>query len=250
MNGASRCASIEELDLIALGGLVCEETLAHIDGCGACAQRLEEVRANNDLIGELTAMGREPIADGVRRPEIDAKGYRVIREIHRGGQGVVYLCEHAPTSRRVAVKTLLRGSLATERQRSRFEREVELLAGLRHPGIVTVFDSGISNDGQAYLVMEYLDGRPLDAWLADPEAGRSAPVRDRLRLFVALCDAVNAAHLRGVIHRDLKPENIIVDDAGRPHILDFGVAKAVERTSDIDATRAGDFVGTLVYAAP
>ncbi|MEP0847423.1 MAG: serine/threonine protein kinase [Phycisphaerae bacterium] len=145
-----------------------------------------------------------------------------------------------------------------ERARRRFEREVELVARLQNPAIVALIDSGVCR-GRYFYVMEFVEGEPLDLWWRS--AGRAdAPtrfdrrVRPLLRTFVAACEAVHYAHQRGVAHRDLKPSNMLVDAAGRPHVLDFGLAKAMDPESGrwLDATLSepGQLLGTLGYMPP
>jgi tetratricopeptide (TPR) repeat protein len=174
-------------------------------------------------------------------------GYRLVREIHRGGQGVVYQAVQEATQRHVAVKVMLEGPFAGPSERLRFEREVRVLAQLDHPSIVTIHDSG-SVRGSHFYVMDYVRGVPLDAHIAATRPDLAAT----LSLFAAICVAVNAAHLRGVIHRDLKPGNIRVDDAGMPHILDFGLAKSAwgDAAAAPGNTISGQFVGTLLWASP
>jgi len=189
-------------------------------------------------------------------------GYEIVREVHRGGQGVVYQAIQKSTQRKVAIKVIHGGALAGERERARLEREVRILAGLDHPGIVKVHDSGVIEDprgtlgggGAQYFVMDYVSGHSLDAIInAEPK-----PVDQVLRLFAEICEAVSAAHLRGVIHRDLKPSNIRVDASGRPHVLDFGLAKlSVSDRASGDGSAAaramtmtGQFVGSLPWASP
>jgi len=174
------------------------------------------------------------------------QGYRVGREVHRGGQGVVYDAHQVATHRRVALKVLLDGAFAGPRERRRFEREIELVASLRHPNIVTVFDSGEA-DGRLFFAMEFVDGEPLDAFVR----GRALPLTDVLRLFVKVAAAVAHAHDRGVIHRDLKPANVLVDRGGEPRVLDFGLARTAAVSDDVSRlTRTGQFAGTLAYASP
>ena len=179
-------------------------------------------------------------------------GYTIKRELHRGGQGVVYLGVCDATAKQVAIKIIRDGSLASETQRDRFEREIHVLAQLRHPNIVSVIDSG-RVDGSGYLVMDYIDGCELGTHVE--RAGLS--IDDVLRLMVKVCEAVKAAHVRGVIHRDLKPGNIMVDARGEPHVLDFGLAKLRGEESDPGEaltgsinTRTGQFLGSLPFASP
>ena len=163
--------------------------------------------------------------------------------------------------RTVAVKVLLEGSFASPAKVRRFEREVELVAGLKHPSIVTVYDSGRLPDGQLYYAMEHIEGETLDEFLRSRhrvENGRAGPGDDQawtsarsLELFSRICSAVHFAHQRGVMHRDLKPANILVDADGDPHVLDFGLAKAATgRPETVPLTLTHEFMGTLAYASP
>lgn len=183
-------------------------------------------------------------------PPLDAlPGYEIQGEIHRGGQGVVYRATQQATRRKVAIKVMREGPFGGWRDRIRFEREVRVLGALNHPNIVTIHESGTAS-GCQFFVMDYIAGSPLDVWLS----GRSTPLKQILSLFVTICDAVNEAHIKGIIHRDLKPGNIRIDDDGKPHILDFGLAK-VAAHEDEDAkpsgmTVVGQFVGSLPWTSP
>lgn len=177
-------------------------------------------------------------------------GYEIVREVHRGGQGVVYQALQHSTHRKVAIKVMRGAPFASPRDKARFEREVQILSQLKHPGIVAVHDSG--NVGQwSYHVMDYIAGQPLDEYIAARELG----IKPILRLFKTISEAVNVAHLRGIIHRDIKPSNIRVDPAGDPRILDFGLAKVSEFDVLADQcpqamTITGQFVGSLPWASP
>ncbi len=167
--------------------------------------------------------------------------YSVHGEVGAGAQGTVYAASDLRSGARVAIKVLRGASAASPRHRFRFERALELLGDLDHPGIVGVRDHGIAAD-RLYCVMPWVEGVALDDWAV----GRA---RDAvLRLVVQVCAAVHHAHTRGVIHRDLKPQNVLVDDADRARVLDFGIATAVDRGRHWTVT--GEFVGTLAYAAP
>ena len=173
-------------------------------------------------------------------------GFRIEREIHRGGQGVVYLAEQLATKRRVAVKVIRDGVFADEQDRLRFEREVEVLAQLQHPNVVTIHDSGVAG-GVQYFVMDYVEGVTLDAHVA---AARPS-VKELLALFAKVCDAVEAAHVKGVVHRDLKPSNVRVGVDGEPRVLDFGLAKlTVADAAEKGLTTTGKFYGSLPWASP
>lgn len=188
-------------------------------------------------------------------PSPDAfPGYEVLREIHRGGQGVVYQAIQNSTKRKVAIKLLHGGPFTGSTGRSRFEREVQVLGQLNHPNIVRIHDSGATSDGSFFYVMDYISGRSLDELVTD----KKLDVDETLRLFGKICDAVNAAHLKGIIHRDLKPSNVRVDANGEPIVVDFGLAKIA--VSDMIEepggsaphlmTLTGQFVGSLPWASP
>lgn len=173
-------------------------------------------------------------------------GYRLLEEIHRGGQGVVYKALQESTQRFVAIKLLRDTELAEAADLARFQQEVRILGRLRHANIVRIYDSGVVG-GRIHYVMDYISGLPYDAFLR--EARKRLARADILRLFVKICDAVNAAHVRGIIHRDLKPGNIRVDDDDEPCVLDFGLSKlSADRSCDV--TLSGQFVGSPVWAAP
>lgn len=177
-------------------------------------------------------------------------GYEITREIHRGGQGIVYQAVQRGTHRDVAIKIMREGVFATNAERARFEREVRILAQLRHPNIVTIHESGTAG-GNDFFVMDLIVGQPLDRYAA----GINWSVEPVLRLMARVGDAVNAAHLRGIIHRDLKPSNILVDDRGEPQVLDFGLAKITDAESDVASalppmTLTGQFVGSVPWASP
>jgi tetratricopeptide (TPR) repeat protein/tRNA A-37 threonylcarbamoyl transferase component Bud32 len=180
-------------------------------------------------------------------------GYDDLHEIHRGGQGIVYSAVQRSTRRRIAIKVLLDGALASDAARHRFQREIDLVASLRHPNIVRIYDSGVSQppDPRVYFVMEHIEGVPLHEFVAP---ARALGHRAVLHLFARIGRAVSYAHQHGVIHRDLKPSNIRIDNEGEPHILDFGLAK-IAQTEGSDALRSevsvvGQFLGSLPWASP
>lgn len=237
------CATDAALEAL-LEGASDEAVETHLAGCAACAARLEAMREDAALVGELReAVGGREQED--KSLEGGHAGYEIRGEIHRGGQGVVYRAWHAPTRREVALKVLTRGAFSGVRERARFEREVELAAGLRHPGVVTVYDSGFWSDGQPYIAMELIEGEPLDAYVAR----KRLDARGIAALVASVAGAVAAAHQRGVLHRDIKPANILVDAQGFAKLVDFGLAKTVE-ADRTEVTQGGEFVGTLAYAAP
>lgn len=175
--------------------------------------------------------------------------YRPVERLGEGGFGVVYRAEQVePIAREVAIK-VLRTGLDTPEVLARFHDERQFLAQLDHGDVVKVFDAGVTDDGTAYLVMEFIDGKPVT------EFASGLTISERLGLFVRVCRAVQAVHRRGVIHRDLKPSNILVhdpsgDERPRLRIIDFGVAAAVERAGRESMTVVGAPLGTPRYASP
>ncbi len=173
-------------------------------------------------------------------------GYDLVGELSHGGQGIVYQAMQRSTKRKVAIKVLLAGRFATRSSRRRFEREIELVAQLKHPGIISIYHSGQTRDGQQYYVMDYVRGKLLHEHVGELKL----PLDETLKLFADVCDAVQYAHQRGVIHRDLKPGNILVDADGRPHIFDFGLARQATTPSESLVSVSQQVVGTLPYLSP
>jgi serine/threonine protein kinase len=250
------CPTLAELEAFAEAGGGEADLLAHVEQCPRCESSLSQVRENMALLSEAIRPHRAALVAELGYAGSDAvPGYEILREIHRGGQGVVFEALQRSTQRTVALKVLLAGEFAADERRRRFEREVELVASLRHPNLVTVYDSGFLDDGRPFFAMEYVDGLTLDAFLRarnalpPPDRGPGWTLSDSLRLFAAICGAVEHAHRRGVIHRDLKPGNVLIDVAGVPRVLDFGLAKPVGESS-VELTSPAEFLGTLAYASP
>jgi len=170
--------------------------------------------------------------------------YRVVRRIGRGGMGEVYLAERDDQeyTHRVALKVIQ--GFASPEALDRFRRERQILAELQHPHIARLLDGGTTEDGQPYLVMDYVEGVPLKRWIEE----RRPALRERLRLFIRVCEAIFHAHQHLVIHRDIKPGNVLVTEEGEPVLVDFGIAKIVD---DSEAVRAaGDGGGIDSIQAP
>ena len=177
-------------------------------------------------------------------------GYRILRELGRGGMGVVYEAEQLHPRRLVAVKVMGEG-LVTEEHVRRFEHEVRVLGWLEHPGLARIFEAGLAKDTgspRPFFAMELVRGRPLRAY-ADEEGLSS---RARLDLVARICDAVQHAHQKGVVHRDLKPSNVLVEANGQPKVLDFGVARVTDTELETRTleTQPGQLLGTLPYMSP
>ena len=169
--------------------------------------------------------------------------YRIERLLGRGGVGEVFLAERADgqLEQRVAIKLLRRGVLLPS-LRSRFLQERQILAGLQHPGIARLLDVGETAEGRPYLVLDYIDGVPIDVY------SRDLDLRGKLHLFLAVCDAVAYAHRNLIIHRDIKPSNILVDATGQPKLLDFGIARIL--AASVDRTLTQERLLTPDYASP
>lgn len=179
--------------------------------------------------------------------------FRLIKELGRGGMGIVWLAEQEkPVKRRVALK-LIKSELNSKDVIARFEAEKQALAMMDHPNIARVLDAGTTDNHRPYFVMELVDGISITQFCDDKKLG----VDERLKLFVTVCKAVQHAHQKGVIHRDLKPSNVLVtviDGEAVPKIIDFGLAKAVEQnrllTDMTMQTEFGKVVGTVQYMSP
>lgn len=174
--------------------------------------------------------------------------WRIEKLIGKGGIGQVYLAERDDGlySKKVALKCIKRG-MDSEVILQRFRYERQILASLQHPSIATLYDGGLTPDGRPYLVMEYVDGIPIDQYCDTLKLG----IRDRLELFQDVCRAVNYAHRNLVVHRDLKPSNILVNKQGKVKLLDFGIAKLLDSESNGSSiTQTMMPVMTPVYATP
>src|SRR5476649_1146298 len=176
--------------------------------------------------------------------------YHLVRKLGEGGMGQVWLAEQtAPVKRLVALK-LIRAGVYDEALLQRFQSERQSLAIMDHPAIAKVFEAGSTPNGQPYLVMEYVPGLPITEYCDQ----KRLTIRDRLELFIKVCEGVQHAHQKAIIHRDLKPANILVveiDGKPMPRIIDFGLAKTSAPQSDEEnLTLEGSFVGTPGYMSP
>ncbi len=204
-------------------------------------QQLDRVASGGGLAASL---GRRELPESIGP-------YRILRLLGQGGMGHVFEAQQRePVERRVALK-LATDVWLSDAARARFQTERQALALLDHPNIAKVFDTGDTDDGQPWFAMELVDGVPITRWAAE----RGLDVRDRVRLLLPVCDAIQHAHQKGLIHRDLKPANLLVSDdgaLGHPRVIDFGVAKTLAGPDDETdfATRAGDVLGTPEYMSP
>jgi eukaryotic-like serine/threonine-protein kinase len=205
------------------------ERRAFVHGaCGTDQALLEEVEsllAHHDAADALLEQPPAPGAFALSGSTMVGKfvgAYRIVSETGQGGMAVVYLAERADQAyrKRVAVKMVKPGPNSREIVR-RFRNERQTLAALDHPNIVKLLDGGTTDDGWPYLVMDFVEGVPIDQYCD----GHCLTIGQRLELFCAVCMAVHHAHLHGIIHRDLKPSNILIGKDGAPRLLDFGIAK-------------------------
>ena len=178
----------------------------------------------------------------VGNPDFSSTKYTFVKDLGRGGMGTVYLAEDRELDRLVAIKVLNTPEF-TDDLRNRMIREAQIIARLEHPGIVPVHDVGTLPDGRIYYAMKFVRGSRLDEY-----AAQGASLRDRLRKFQAVCDAVAFAHAHDVIHRDLKPQNIMIGSFGEVLVLDWGVAK-IKAQMNADEEE-GTIIGTESYMSP
>lgn len=279
----TECLSKELLNCYAAGNCTSDEhkmISEHIGCCSKCREMIETAQLKisgfeqgtsssiQKTTVDITGLGgrneddfpTEPMPEvsmasgasrGVDRSlASDIRGYKILEQLPVGGQAVVYKATQEATKRTVAVKILLHGAHASRRAQYRFEREVDLAASLRHPNIVTIFDSGIAH-GQYFYAMEYIEGVPLDEYVRLQKLS----TRRIMELFEKVCSAAAYAHQHGVMHRDLKPGNILVNSEGQPHILDFGLAKLTDSSQEVTqeavmTTMPGKVIGTLAFMSP
>lgn len=253
--------TMKQIESLSIGRL--DETEAslvrqHIEQCDTCRALQDECVQNLAFAEELkSAVTPEPPRDAATVPldvreEIGApafpliEGYEIGEQLGEGGQGIVYRAVQQFPRREVVIKLLKDSPGSASTAAKRFEREILIAARLRHPGIVTVHDSGVLPGGKRFCVMEYIHGLPLTQYVKE----RGASLGETLELFARVCDAVNHAHQRGIMHRDLKPSNILVDADGQPKVVDFGLARSVGQIDDVHVSRAGQVVGAPAYMSP
>ncbi len=247
-----------------------EHLMMHLDDCEECQQRASTSETHDSFAGVLASGAKEthdPIlaeadcqaaifhaaASPAMRmdrvlPPIETLGpYRLIRPLGRGGMGAVYLAEHGRLRKQVAIKLLPRQFGFDATWIGRFEREMQAVANLSHPGIVTATDAG-DVDGWHYLVMEYLDGLDLAAIIGRIE---SIDVDIAASVMGDVCDALASVHEAGLVHRDIKPSNIMLTRDGAVKLLDLGLVLDQQASiTDLRLTTVGHVIGTLAFAAP
>src|SRR5881397_1392307 len=202
-------------------------------------------------LASLRPGGTALIVSDTEKPGDRLSHYKLLQQIGEGGCGVVYMAEQEkPVRRRVALKVIKLG-MDTKSVIARFEAERQALAMMDHPNIAKVLDAGATETGRPYFVMELVRGVPITRYCDE----NNLPTVERLGLFMAVCQAIQHAHQKGIIHRDIKPSNILVtlhDGVAVPKVIDFGIAKAThgELTDKTIYTQFQQFIGTRAYISP
>ncbi|HVE39481.1 MAG TPA: protein kinase [Planctomycetota bacterium] len=199
----------------------------------------------------------QPVVSGPSLPAIAATDnlqagsmlgkYRLVRELGRGGMGVVFEAVDTQLNRKVALKLMLTNPNADPKERAleeeRFVQEAQLSAKLKHPNIVTVYEAGLL-EGRQFLSMEMIEGQAFSDWR------KTVTIRDQIRVLADVSGAVHHAHEQGILHRDLKPRNILVSASGHSYVTDFGLAKSLGKNVHHSLTGSGAVVGTPAYMSP
>lgn len=270
MQDSVTCPRDQELQSFLNGGSsAISPTIAdHLEGCNLCQQRLEKLLASceNPIVVSSDELERAQTAQveaeklvsidlddviPVGHPWGEIENIELLRCIGRGGMGAVFEAnQREPIERRVAVK-FMRNDRWNPELAERFHHELQLLASIEHPGVARLYDAGQLPSGDPFLVMEFIDGTPITNFCDHREFG----IRERLELFIKVCDAVQYLHQRQIIHRDLKPANILVVDGQTgafPKLIDFGLARQLHLPSQTreHETRVGQPIGTLRYMSP
>lgn len=216
-----------------------------------CASLLAQESRVDAVLGSnasaVEALAHEPTQTNASELlGLRAGAWTIVAELGRGGMGAVFLAERAGDGfvQRGALKVLAGPQNTSTRDRFRVEQRA--LARLEHADIARLIDSGELEDGRPYLVMELVDGQPIDRFCAE----RASPLADRIELVARVCDAVHHAHQSLVVHRDLKPSNVLVDSNGRPHVVDFGIARVLELDPSSETSPDHSRAYTPRYASP
>ena len=262
MSGDGDTAARDPIDLLVERFLAARRNDAKLTVESFAAAHPEHAGLLLDLLPTIVALEdhkRERASSGSGRrrasvPQLERLGeFKIVREIGRGGMGVVFEAVQESLGRKVALKVLPQAALLTGNQLERFRREAQIAAQLHHSNIVPVFGSGES-DGYHWYAMQFIVGESLDGWRAEqtaapPQGSGAWRARARFvaRLGVQAAEALHYAHGAGTLHRDVKPGNLLLEANDHLWVTDFGLAKALEAEG---LTHSGDLLGTLQYMAP
>ena len=252
-----------------------EEVAAHVEACAQCSSALEETGAfpnlldaasPNALSGKALAAGSSPAdlpgtsrtASTLPRSTGISEGpgsivgpYKLLQQLGEGGMGVVYMAEQERPVRRIVALKIIKPGMDSQQVIARFEAERQALAMMDHHNIAKVLDAGTTETGRPYFAMELVKGVPITEYC---DKNKLTP-RERLEMFIPVCQAIQHAHQKGIIHRDIKPSNVLVtlyDGQPVPKVIDFGIAKATQQklTERTMFTGIGQILGTMEYMSP
>lgn len=212
--------------------------------CKHCQEMFSPPSRKSSKIKEKTA-----VHSSVAKPQSSSKNlfasYEIIKELGRGGMGVVYKVYHTKEQEYYALKILSNDEEVNPERLMRFKREARAMAQLNHPNIVRVYDFG-NFEGQCYFTMDLIEGESVDQWITKK---KKVPELLALEMMIKVTEAVDYAHKKDIIHRDLKPENILIDFTGEPYLMDFGLAK-IQKLGESRLTQSGLAVGTPAFMSP
>lgn len=253
MEMPSRCPDIDSLRRFASGNLSVDELesiASHTMDCSRCDAILRRIEENDDPLTfelrdlpEVAVDLRRKLAMALDEGPVWLDKFELLEELGAGSSGCVFRARDRELERIVALK-VHRGKLETRAQRDRFFREARSAAQLDHGGIVSLYETGVTEDAVGYLATEFVDGETLERRL---RRGR-VPFDVTARWIGAMAEALEYAHARGIIHRDVKPSNTLIDSMGRPRIMDFGLAK--RESGEVTMTLSGEVMGTPAYMSP
>lgn len=276
------CPDPDRLEALAWGRTSCadlEDVLLHVESCAACQERLEQLEDSTDqlttslrqlpaspkeqtnddalvqavlagasrsgrLMSQIAADAGQDLARRLVQEEVHLDRFELRSELGVGSFGYVFRAWDPRLEREVALKVQRAGNLASKEDVERFLREARSAAQLKHPAIVSLYETGQTADNVWFLVCEFIDGETLENKLKDG----AIPYRQAAVIAAELADALEYAHGQGVVHRDIKPSNIIIDRQGRAHLMDFGLAK--RDTGELTMTSDGQVLGTPAYMSP
>ena len=226
-----------------------EEIAVHVETCEQCAAALEKTGAFPQLLADNDRTEfHQPISE---EPGSVVGPYKLLQQLGEGGMGVVYMAEQEKPVRRMVALKIIKPGMDSSQVIARFEAERQAVAMMNHHNIAKVLDAGTTDTGRPYFAMELVKGVPITDYC---DKNKLTP-RERLELFIPVCQAIQHAHQKGIIHRDIKPSNVLLtlyDGKPVPKVIDFGIAKATEQklTERTMFTGIGQILGTLEYMSP